>query len=163
MKLEAKEVMNAIAWFQSSGSFDLAQLMEKSRFLACQSYAFADAVGTANREFVSLRVRRKKLFSELRNNFTQAGAKSIADAERQAEVNPDYQKLYEQEKEAEARWEHGKNLLWSLKSINDAMRQEIAELRQEKKHYVEEDMMERIVKKVNEQNRRFESQIPLSQ
>lgn len=140
--------MSVIEWFQDTPHFDLCQLMQESRFVSCQSYALADAVGILNKEFIKYRTLRKKRFAELRHYYRESGAKSVADAERQAEVNPEYTELYDREKTLDARLAHANNLMYSVRNIMDAMRQEIAELRAEKKMYVEEEMMERVIKKI---------------
>lgn len=163
INFQTNEVMATIEWFQNSNSFDLAILMEKSRFLAVQRYAMADLVGEAKKAWIAARVKRKKMFAQLRNQFFKAGAKSIADAVRQAEVEPAYELLYEAEKDAEATWEHGDNLLRALAGILDAMRQEIAELRAEKKAYEDENTFEKVVERVVKIVRERDAQFPISE
>lgn len=150
---KTNEVMDALEWFQRSTSFDLAILMEKRRFLAVQGYAMADLVGIAHKEFIAAELRRKKHFAHRRNFHMENGAKSIADAIRKVEVEDEFCRLNNEEKEAEATFEHGQNLLRSLKGILDAMGQEIAEMRQEKRTGEEESMIEKVVKVVNDRNR----------
>ena len=157
---QTNTVMDSLDWFQNSTSFDLAILMEKSRFLSVQRYAMADLVGLAKKGWIAARTRRKRTFAQLRDKFFKAGAKSIADAVRQAEVEPEYEQMYEAEKIAEATWEHGDNLLRALASILDAMRQEIAECRAEKKAYEEESTFQKVVDKVVRIVRENDSQFP---
>jgi vacuolar-type H+-ATPase subunit I/STV1 len=145
--------MDTLHWFQTTSNFNLGELMEKRRFLSVQGYAMADLVGTAHKEFIAAELRRKKHFAHRRNWHMENGAKSIADAIRKVEVEPEFCELNQYEKEAEATFEHGRNLLRSLKGILDAMNQEVAEIRQEKKMYEEESLIEKVVKSVNERNR----------
>jgi len=158
MKIESDKSMDTMKWFQNSIHFDLGELMQKSRYLACQSYAYSDAFGILYKEFIRYRTLRKKKFAQLRHFYKENGSASVADAERKAEVNEEYIKLYDKEKEFEGRYKHADNLIRSIRSILDAMRQEIAELRAEKKLYVEEELMEKVIKKINAQNKELERQ-----
>lgn len=153
--------MDVLQWFQTSTSFDLATIMSKQRFLSVQGYAMADLVGLAHKEFIGAELRRKRHLASRKNWHMENGAKSIADAIRKVEVENEYCQLNQAEKEAEATFEHGKNLLGSLKGILSAMTQEIAELRQEKKMYEEESMIEKIVNSVNERNRMLAGMEPI--
>ncbi len=164
VKFQTNAVMDTIEWFQSQGSFDLAVLMDKRRFLSVQNWALADLVSLAERAFISAEMERKRYMANRKQHYMTNGAKSIADAIRQVEAEPTFDKLYRAEKEAKIRAEHGSNLLRSLKGILDAASQEIAELRAEKKLYEDESMIEkvvgRVVKTVNEQNRVYSMSEP---
>lgn len=160
IKFQTNLVMDTIEWFQRQKSFDLAILMEKRRFLAVQNWALADLVSLAERAFISAEMERKRYMANRKQHYMNSGAKSIADAIRQVEAEPTFDKLYRAEKEAKIRAEHGSNLLRSLKGILDAAGQELAELRAEKKIYEDQEKMETLVNKVARLVREQDSQFP---
>lgn len=159
MKLQSKEIMDVIDWFQNNEVFDLAILMSKSKFLACQLVPLSEAVGCANRKFNEAHIKRRIKLNELRRHYVSTMKVSSAEAERLAEESDSWKELFADEYRAKTQFENGKAFRDSVKKILDRMGQEIAELREEKKNYVQEDLMERIVKKVNEQNRQLQGQM----
>lgn len=160
MKLESDKIMEVIEWFQAHESFDLSQLMLKSKFLACQLVPLSEAVGHANREYNSAHILRRTKFNELRRRFVTNQKVSSAEAERMAEETDEWKQLFAKEYKSKTDFENGKAFRESVKKILDRMGQEIAEYREEKRNYVQEDLMERIIKKINERNRQLAENEP---
>lgn len=160
MKVQSERIKQTIEAFQNADSLDLALLMEEARFLACQLYPFSELVGAAKRAYNEAHVARKLKFAELVAHFRNTEKLNVSDSERKASQHPDYAALYEREYTEEARYEQGKLMLRAMQEIHSRMTQECAELRHEKKQGDDEALMERIVRKVNEQNRRIAAQAP---
>ena len=164
MRLQGTELSKAIEWFQGKEFFDdFAELTLKARFVACQSYAFAEAAGMARKEFQRCRTQRKRIFADLKKRFrSMPDCNSNADAESKTEASPKYRNAYDAEKEAEASWQQAKDMLQGLKNVVDSMRQEIAIMRQELKENNEEAMLERVVKRLEKKSYRFPQEEPVS-
>lgn len=153
MKVQAERIKHTIEVFQNADELDLAMLMEDARFLACQLYPFSELVGAAKRSYNEAHVARKLKFAQLVAHYRDTEKLNVSDSERRALQHPEHMKLYEQEYTEEARYEQGKLMLRAMQEVHSRMTQEAAELRYEKKQGIDEEMMERIVKKINEQNR----------
>lgn len=160
MKVQSERIKQTIEAFQNADSLDLALLMEEARFLACQLYPFSELVGFAKRSYNEAHVARKLKFAQLVAHYRDTEKLNVSDSERKASQHPEHVALYEKEYTEEARYEQGKLMLRAMQEIHGRMTQEAAELRYEKKQGVDEEMMERIVKKINEQNRQIAAHEP---
>lgn len=131
--LKPKKVQEIIKRFEFTPNQSMAILMEDARVLACQSYHYAELLGDLGIAYRQLHVKRKTRFAKLVNAFREQG-NSVTASEKLASEDPEYIELYENEYEAEGRYQKGKLMFESISKVIDRMNQEIAELRKEEKY-----------------------------
>lgn len=132
MALQWERLEQTVEVFQNADVLDLARLMEDARFLSCQTYPFAREVGEMKRHFHLAHVERRFKFVELVKKYRGEGMR-ISEAERLAETDPEFQRVFRDEYELEARYEKGKLFFQAISHVLNRMQQEIAELREEKR------------------------------
>lgn len=149
MDFNEKRVDEIIQWFQQTECFELTELFSNAKYLAAQTRPLSKLVGEANKLYNAAHMKRRIVFVEKRKQFMSEQKCSKAEAERLAEQTAEWQKWFKEEYTYKPLYENGKSWMLSIKTILDRMNQELAELRAEKKAYMEEEMMEQIIKRID--------------
>lgn len=149
MKFQEEKIDEIIHWFQTNDCFDLSELFSKSKFLAAQTRPLSKEVGRVNKIYNHAHMMRRIIFINKRKHFIDTTKCSKAEAERLAEETKEFQEHFQNEYTYKAQYENGRAYLKSIENILSRMNQEIAELRQEKNAYVEDERMEAIIRKID--------------
>lgn len=131
--LTPSEVDRIISAFESQPPQDLDILRDWARVLSTQFYWYCAELGKVSKEYRIVRANRKRLFSEMVNQYREQEG-SIAAATAKVEASETYSSLYETEAELEGREQAGKRLCDAISKVIDRMNQEIAELRREREY-----------------------------
>lgn len=155
MTFNEKKVDEIISWFQNTEVFDLAELFSKAKYLSTQTRPLSQLVGAANKKYNHAHMMRRVVFINKRKHFMDTLKCSKAKAEMLAEESEEWTKWFKDEYTYKALHENGKSWIASIKMILGRMNQELAEMREEKKNYIQEELMEKIIKKINIENRQL--------
>lgn len=130
MNLDQSKVDALILEYETQGPHELTRLMDMQRQLSSQAYWYSQLLGDVSKQYRSARVQRKSQFALMVARSTQtSNAAKVAEVE----AREDYRELYRQEYELDGRREAGRIQTNAIGKVLDAMKQDIAELRQEKK------------------------------
>lgn len=160
MKLQSDKIYDIIEWYQETDSPDLAILMLNAKFLSCQLVPLGEAIGFSFREFNNKHTLRRKHMADQRRAVVNARSVSSAEAERIVEESAAWKELYDTEYKAKTDYENAKTFKSAIEAVIGRMNQEIAQLRMEQREYLQADLVETVVKKINEQNRRLAQKEP---
>lgn len=93
MKLNAKLVVDIVIWFEKTTVFELGELMDKRKKLACQTQPYSKLIGDLGRDYRNAYANRKLMFSQLVYSYTQNEKISVNAAEHKARANEEYAAL----------------------------------------------------------------------
>lgn len=123
-----QEAMEIVDWYERAYNPEYIELMHKAQVLSCKSVKLASLVGDMGKEYATSHVNRRlgiaKSVVELSENM------AVTKANEQALVQ--HQDIYSQEYRFKAARDRGQAIIRAINHVLERMRQQIADMRQEK-------------------------------
>lgn len=130
--ISQSKVDGIILRFETTPDLSLPELIQMRRELSSQLYWYTKLQAQGLQQYRQARVTRKATYAKLVAKYKQGG-NSIASANAATENDEEYREVYEAEYSAAGSKDAGYRLCAAIEQVLDAMKQEIADLRDEKK------------------------------